>query len=90
MTQLQFIVLLTPAVGSVVLVLLVWLHQNQWLTDTNNRFDGLKADMNQQFDRMDRQFDRTDRRLILIENDQKQFFTVTGKMDGRIDELSRK
>lgn len=53
----------------------------------------LKEDMNKQFERskedMNKQFERVDRRLTLIENDQKQFFQVTGKLDGRIDELSR-
>lgn len=39
---------------------------------------------------MHRQFDEVSRRLGLIEGDQKQFFTVTGKLDGRIEELSRK
>ena len=50
-----------------------------------NRRDvsSLKEDINKQFDRMDR-------RLTLIETDQKQFFTISGKLDGRIDELSRR
>lgn len=34
--------------------------------------------------------DRVDARLVLIESDQKQFFAITGKLDGRIEELHRK
>ncbi len=61
--------------------------------DMNKQFERSKEDMNKQFqsskEDMNKQFERVDRRLTLIENDQKQFFQVTGKMDGRIDELSR-
>ncbi len=39
---------------------------------------------------MDKRLDQMDRRPILIESDQKQFFTLTGKLEGRIDELHRK
>lgn len=46
---MQFIALLTPAVGSFVLVILAWLHQNQRLTD-------LRSDTNRQFDDTRRQF----------------------------------
>ena len=82
MTNLQFLSLLIPSVSSVVLVVLAWLNQNQRLSD-------LRTDMAQQFAGMDRQFDRVDRRLTLIEGDQKQFFKVTGTLEGRIEQLSR-
>ncbi len=39
---------------------------------------------------MNRRFDGVERRLELIEGDQKRFFSLTGRMDGRIDELSRR
>ncbi len=87
MTSTQFYIGI--AVPSI-LVILGWLHQNTRLSD-------LRSDVNRQFDRMDGRLDRMDgrldlmdERLRLIEGDQKQFFTVTGKLDGRIDELSRK
>lgn len=89
MTNLQFISLLSTAIGSFVLVSLAWINQNQRSSD-------LRADVNRQFDEVNRrfgdvnrQFDEVSRRLTLIENDQKQFFAVTGKLDGRIDQLSR-
>ena len=89
MTNLQFISLLSTAIGSFVLVILAWINQNQRSTD-------LRADVNRQFDEVNRrfgdvnrQFEEVSRRLSLIENDQKQFFAVTGKLDGRIDQLSR-
>lgn len=86
MTNLQFISLLSTAIGSFVLVLLAWINQNQRSTD-------LRADVNRRLDEVERnsnrQFDEVNRRLTLIEGDQKQFFAVTGKLDGRIDQLSR-
>lgn len=82
MTNLQFLSLLIPSVSSVVLVVLAWLNQNQRLSD-------LRTDMAQQFAGMDRQFDRVDKRLTLIEGDQKQFFKITGTLEGRIEQLSR-
>ena len=86
MTNLQFISLLSTAIGSFVLVLLAWINQNQRSTD-------LRADLSRRLDEVERntnrQFDEVNRRLTLIESDQKQFFAVTGKLDGRIDQLSR-
>ena len=38
---------------------------------------------------INRQFNEVNRRLSRIEDDQKHFYAVTGKMEGRIDELSR-
>ncbi len=65
-----------------ILILLGWLHQNSRLSD-------LRTDMITHFAANDRQFDRLDKRLALIEADQKQFFKETGRLDGRLDELSR-
>lgn len=93
MTNLQFISLLSTAIGSFVLVILAWINQNQRSTDlradVNRRFDEVERNTNRQFHEVNRQFDEVNRRLTLIEGDQKQFFTVTGKLDGRIDQLSR-
>ena len=75
MTNVQFVTLLSTAIGSFVLVILAWLNQNQRLGD-------LREDMNRQFNRMDQ-------RLASIEADQKEFFTITGRLDGRIEQLSR-
>ncbi len=97
MTNVQFISLLSTAIGSFVLVILAWINQNQRSTDlradVNRQFDEVKRDVSHRFDEAkrstDRQFDEVNRRLTLIQGDQKQFFTVTGKLDGRIDQLSR-
>lgn len=100
MTNVQFISLLSTAIGSFVLVILAWINQNQRSTDLradmNRRFEEAKLNTDRQFDEVNRrfgdihrQFDEVNRRLTLIEGDQKQFFTVTGKLDGRIDQLSR-
>lgn len=105
MTRLQFIALLTPSVGSFVLVVLAWMHSNSRLSDLkesmDRRFTSMGESMKSQFadvdrrfhdmaENMNRRFDEVNRRLELIEKDQKDFFTVTGKLDGRIDELSRR
>ena len=66
-----------------ILIILGWLHQNVCLTE-------FRGEVDRRFDVVDRQFDRMDRRLTLIEGDQKQFFAITGRLDGRIDELHRK
>ena len=93
MTNLQFISLLSTAIGSFVLVILAWINQNQRSTDlradVNRRFDEVERNTNRKFDEVNRQFDEVNRRLTLIESDQEQFFAVTGKLDGRIDQLSR-
>ena len=59
-----------------ILIILGWLHQNVRLSE-------FRGDV-------DRQFDRVDHRLTVIEADQKQFFTLTGRLEGRIEELHRK
>ncbi len=93
MTNLQFISLLSTAIGSFVLVILAWINQNQRSTDlradVNRRFDEVERNTDRKFDEVNRQFDEVNRRLTLIKGNQKQFFAVTGKLDGRIDQLSR-
>ena len=57
----------------------------------------LRADMNRRFDEVDRRFGAIDRRLDGLDarldrigGDLKHFHNVTGKIEGRIDELSRR
>ncbi len=45
--------------------------------------------MDHHFDKVNRQFYEVNRRLSLIGVDQKQFYTVTGKLDGRLDEIAK-
>ena len=94
MTRLQFISLLVPAMGSFVLVILAWLHSNSRLVDLKQfmlaQFDSMSKRMDNTDKRIDRMEQRLDHRLEMIEGDQKQFFTITGRLDGRIDQLSKK
>ncbi len=50
----------------------IWLNRRD--------FADLKADMNRQFSEVNRRLDRVD-------DDLKMFHNVTGKLDGRIDEI---
>ena len=76
MTNLQFLALLIPSIGSLILVVLAWLHQNTRLAD-------LKADV--------RQFQSdVNKRLDTIDNHLMNFYNVSGKLEGRIEELSRR
>jgi septal ring factor EnvC (AmiA/AmiB activator) len=97
MSKLQFISLLSPAVGSFVLVLLAWMQSNSRLADLkenmNQRFAEVNqrfAQVDQRFERVDKQFDRMDAQLLRIENDQREFYGITRKLEGRVDELSKK
>ena len=45
MSQLQFIALLTPSIGSLVLVVLAWIHSNSRITRLEHTVDALGADM---------------------------------------------
>lgn len=49
-----------------------------------------RDEVRREFDQVRREQVETNRRLTLIETDQKHFFQVTGKLDGRIDEPSRR
>ena len=104
MSKLQFITLLSPAIGSFVLVLLAWMQSNSRLADLkenmNQRFEQMTQrfeqvdqwfeQVTQRFAAVDRQFDRMDARLLRIENDQREFYGITRKLEGRIDEISRR
>ena len=52
-------------------------------TDTDRQFDELRSDMS-------RQFAEIHRRLDVIDGDLKHFHNVTGRLEGRIEELSRR
>lgn len=109
MTRLQFIALLTPAVGSFVLVILAWLHQNQRLTDlrsdtnrqfgefrsdTNRQFSEFRSDTNRQFSELrsdtNRQFDDVKKTLATLTSDYHNFYGLEQKLEGRVDELSKR
>ena len=64
------------------------------LIQTNARLTDLKENLTQRLDdgitRIEQRLSRIEQRLDLVESDHKQFFSVTGKMEGRIDELARR
>lgn len=105
MTRIQFIALLSPSIGSLVLVILAWLHQNQRLTDlradTNRQFDDARADTNRQFDDLrrqfhdlrgdtHRQFTEVNGTLATLAADYRNFYGMEQKLEGRVDELSKR
>ncbi len=42
------------------------------------------------FDRVDARFDQVDARFNRVDADLRQFYAVTGKLEGRVDEISKK
>ena len=89
MSKLQFVSLLGPAVGSFVLVILAWMQSNYRLSDLKDNINQRFSNVDRQFEHVDRQFERMDARLLRIENDQREFYGITQKLEGRIDEISR-
>lgn len=87
MTNVQFISLLSTAIGSFVLVILAWLHQNQRLSDlranTNRQFADSRADTN-------RQFAEVKTSLATLTSDYQHFYGMEQKLEGRVDELSKR
>lgn len=82
MSNAQFIALLTPSVGSVVLVILAWLYANARLSD-------LRSETNRQFEGVNSRLDRIDSRLDRVDADLREFYGSNRKLEGRVDELSR-
>ena len=55
-------------------------------THFESRIDKLETDLNQRVDKLEARFDH---RLDKLEADMNNFYAVTGRLDGRLDELSR-
>lgn len=94
MSNVQFISLLSTAIGSFVLVILAWIHQNQRLSDlrmdmsqqfadaradTNRQFTDTRADTNRQFADVQRQFTDV----------QRQFTEVRGSLATLTEDYQR-
>ena len=85
--------------GPVILLFLgilggIWLNRRDFAdlkVDMNRQFAETKAETNRQFAElradMTRQFTDTNRRIDRIEDDRKIFHNVTGRLDGRIEEI---
>ena len=50
----------------------------------------LRAEMRARFDRVDARFDQVDARFNRVDADLRQVYAFTGKLEGRIDEISKK
>lgn len=83
MSKPQFIALLAPAVSSFVLVILAWMQSNVRLSHVESSLD---MAVNKQAADMKEVRDG----LNAIHNHLMTFYTITGKLEGRIEELSRK
>ncbi len=97
MTNFQFISLLSTAIGSFVLVILAWLHQNQRLTDQRVDTQRQFGDMQRQFGEVQRQFGDMQRlfgevksALATLSADYQNFYGLEQKLEGRVDELSKR
>ena len=92
MTNLQFMSLLLPAVGSFVLVILAWLHQNTRLgdlrTDVYRGLDQLGKQVNERFNSVDARLDKVDAHLSRIDQDLRNFHGTDKELEGRVNELS--
>jgi type II secretory pathway component PulJ len=57
-----------------------------------NKYDlnSLKADMNARFERTDKQFEEVNRRLLAIEADLRQFYSITGELKARVELLEKR
>lgn len=48
------------------------------------------ADLNNRFDRVDGRIDRIETRLDRIDADLRQFFSITGRLEGRMDAIEKR
>lgn len=87
MTNMQFYIAL--AVPSI-LVILSWLQQDKRLARVESVVDRLDSRIDRLDGRIDHLDSRIDARLNTIEHDLRQFYSVTGELKGRVDELARR
>ncbi len=66
------------AIGSFVLVIIAWLHQNQRLTDlridTQRQFDTMRSDTTRQFTEVQRQIGEVKSTLTTLSADYQNFY----------------
>ncbi len=91
LTNMQFYIAL--AVPSI-LVILSWLQQDKRLARLESTIDKMDSRIDGRLDRLDSRIDhldgRIEARLNTIEHDLRQFYSVTGELKGRVDELARR
>ena len=104
MSNLQFIALITSSASSFVLVILAWMYSNARLSRLEAMLDnsnakhesgiaGVRLNLDSGLASVrtnhDAHMAEIRNRLASIDNHLMTFYTVTGKLEGRIDELSR-
>lgn len=91
MTNMQFYIAL--AVPSI-LVFLSWMQQDKRLARLEATIDKLDARVDRLELKVDARFERLeariDARFDAIDQDLRQFYTITGEFKGRVDELARR
>ena len=81
MSNVQFIALIVPSISSFVLVILAWMFSNARLSRLESTMDSSNA-------KHEAAFTDIRNRLSNIDNHLMTFYTVTGRLEGRLDELS--
>ncbi len=94
MNKLQFISLIITAASSFVLVVLAWMQSNVRMSRIENMLDTVvsrqAADNKEIRDSVAADMKEIRERLSTIDNHLMTFYTITGRLEGRIDEVSRR
>lgn len=105
MSKLQFVSIIVTAASSFVLVILAWMQSNVRMSRIESLLDAganrQAADMKEIRERItsdvqdlqgqwSADMKEIRERLTIIDNHLMTFYTVTGRLEGRIDELSRR
>ncbi|WP_419804422.1 hypothetical protein [Terriglobus sp.] len=94
MNKLQFVSIMVTVASSFVLIVLAWMQSNVRMSRIETMLDSVvnrqSADMKDVRDRQTADMREVRDRLDTIDNHLMTFYTITGKLEGRIDELSRR
>ncbi|HEX4651353.1 MAG TPA: hypothetical protein VH250_07590 [Granulicella sp.] len=60
------------------------------IKDLRGEMHGLRAEMNAGFDKVDARFNKIEERLVGIDADLRQFYHLTGKLEGRVDAIEKR
>ena len=94
MNKLQFVSIMVTVASSFVLVLPAWMQSNARMSRLETMLDSSinrqSADMKEVRENRTSDMKEIRDRLTTIDNHLMTFYTVTGKLEGRIDELSRR
>lgn len=72
------------------LILLSWIQTNNRLSDLRLYFEARFSEVNRRFDEVERRFDRVESRIRVLEADYREFYGMEKKLEGRVDELSKR